>query len=274
MKIAIQGELGSFHHEAAQRYYSAPLDIVACESFSEVFGALNRHDADAAVIAIENSLYGSINEVYDLIESHRYPVVGEVYLRVEQQLVGLPGAPLSGVDQVYSHPVALAQCEHFLETNLPNAQQVAYHDTAAAAEYIAQQANPAFAAIASRAAASLHGLPILRETIEDNKANYTRFMVIEHRKRPIAAAADKASLVVETNHKPGALAKILTIFADAGVNISKLQSRPIIGEVWRYRFYIDVETAGPALHRLLAQCRADSAQVTVLGEYKCDTLSP
>lgn len=272
MKIAIQGELGSFHHEAAQRYYSAPLDIIACESFSEVFGTLNRHDAEAAVIAIENSLYGSINEVYDLIESHCYPVVGEVYLRVEQQLIGLPDATLSGITHVYSHPVALAQCEHFLETNLPNAQQVAYHDTAAAAEYIAQQANPAFAAIASRAAASLHGMPILRETIEDNNANYTRFMVVERQGRPATRQSDKASLVVETNHKPGALAQILTIFADAGVNISKLQSRPIIGEVWRYRFYIDVETAGQGLHALIGQCRSHGAKVTVLGEYQRDSL--
>lgn len=191
-------------------------------------------------------------------------------MRIAQQLAARVGTTLAAITHVYSHPVALAQCEHFLETNLPTAQQVAYHDTAAAAEYIA--ARPGAAAIASRSAAALHGLEVVRENIEDNKANYTRFMCIERGVRQPNALANKASLVVETNHKPGALAHILSIFASANVNVSKLQSRPIIGEVWRYRFYIDVETAGPTLHKLVAQCQAGGARVSVLGEYESDSL--
>lgn len=274
MHIAIQGELGSFHHQAVTRYFSDVDTIIPCNTFADVFGALNRHDTETAIVAIENSLYGSINEVYDLIETHRYPIVGEIYLRIEQQLIGLPGAKIEDITTVYSHPVALAQCEQYLEARLPDAEKVAHHDTAAAVLFVKQQQHSDFAAIAGSSAATLHGLEVLDTNIEDNKANYTRFVVISRNTRgaPVPKA-NKASLVVQTNHKPGSLAKILAMFADANINMTKLQSRPIVGKIWKYRFYIDVEIAGEPLHTLLNTIRHQTeASISVLGEYESDTL--
>ena len=267
MIVAIQGELGSFHHAAAQVYFGDTVTIMPCDSFSAVFDTLSRHEADIALVAIENSLYGSINEVYDLIEKHRYPLTGEVFLRIEQQLIGLPGASLSDITAIYSHPVALAQCEQYLDSNFPGAKRISYHDTAAAVEYVSNKQNPHIAAIASRAAASLHNLSVLDSNIEDNKTNYTRFVAISRTASKKNDAHNKASLVLETDHQPGSLAKILSIFSARGINMTKLQSRPIIGEAWTYRFYIDIEITPSALESLLPEVAKFGADCHVLGTY-------
>ena len=268
MKIAIQGDRGSFHHQAAIRHFGDDISLVCCETFADVFGALNRHEADTALVAIENSLYGSINEVYDLLESHRYPITGELFIRIHQQLIGLPGAKLADIHTVYSHPVALAQCEQYLNVNLPQAKRTEYHDTAAAAEFVHTKQNSAIAAIASSEAARLYDLSVIAQNIEDNANNYTRFVSIGRTADTNTASHSKASLVIETDHTPGALARVLGIFADNGVNMTKLQSRPIPGKVWTYRFYIDIECAGPKLHDLLATIRSShSANVIILGQY-------
>jgi prephenate dehydratase len=272
MRVAIQGEQGSFHHQVAKGWFGDDVQILPAETFDDVFGMLNRHETTKAIVAIENSLYGSINDVYDLIESHRYPIVGEVYLRIEQQLISLPNVKPNDITHIYSHPVALAQCEHYLDMHFPNAERIEHHDTAASVEFIKNKSDKSMAAIAGRVAAELHDLPILAENIEDNKANYTRFLVLDASNQP-ANNSNKASLVVQTNHRPGALAHVLTVFADAGVNLTKLQSRPIIGKVWQYRFYIDVETSGEKLHSLMRQIEENGATVAVLGEYKSAKLS-
>lgn len=264
MRIAIQGEKASFHDAAARSWLSDPFTIVACETFPEVFGSLNRHEADIAIVAIENSLYGGINQVYDLIESHGYPIVGEIHLPIHHQLIGTPN---NEITHIYSHPVALAQCEDYLETHFPNAEKTEYYDTAAAVEYIKEKADPAFAAIASREAAELHDMPVLQENIEDNPANFTRFLVIQPGGK-VPKDADRSSLVITTNHTPGALAKVLTVLADMGINLSKLQSRPIIGEPWKYRFYLVLDTAGVQLHQALKAIEPLTDTVTILGEYK------
>lgn len=271
MRIAIQGEAGSFHHQVASDWFGETANIVPCGSFNEVFGALARHDADMIVTAVENSLYGSINEVLDLIESYRFPIVGEVFLRVEQQLIGLPGADLKKLTKVYSHPVALAQCEAFLDANLPKAERIEHHDTAASVEFIKKLNDPHAAAIAGRTAAELYDVPILAETIEDNKANYTRFLVLSPREISVPGA-NKASLVVTTDHTPGALGRVLAAFSDRGANLTKLQSRPIVGQPWKYRFYIDVETTPAVLADALHAIQKDGAAATVLGTYEAATL--
>ncbi len=264
MRIAIQGDIASFHHVAAMKWLGADVAVVPCDSFDEVFGSLNRHDAEMGIVAIENSLYGGINHVYDLIETHRYPIIGEVHLPVHQQLIGTPGTPIT---HIYSHPVALAQCQEYLDTHYPEAVRVEYHDTAAAVEYIKQQNHPGYAAIAGRQAAELHQMPVIAENIEDNPANFTRFLVIQPGgKTP--PDADRTSLVITTNHTPGSLARILTAFADHDINLSKLQSRPIIGEPWRYRFYLVLDTAGEALHATLKEIEPLTDSLTILGEYK------
>lgn len=272
MQVAIQGQLGSFHHQVATQWLGDNVEILAAETFDDVFGMLNRFETTKAIVAIENSLYGSINEVYDLIESHRYPIVGEVYLRIEQQLISLPDAKPVDITHIYSHPVALAQCEHYLDTYFPHAERIEYHDTAASVEFIKNKGDKSMAAIAGRVAADLYDLPILAENIEDNKANYTRFLILDA--KPSAATdADKTSLVIQTDHKPGALAGVLATFANANVNLTKLQSRPIIGKVWQYRFYIDVEASGEKLHSLIREIEKNGTAVTILGEYKSAKLS-
>jgi prephenate dehydratase len=268
MRIAIQGEEASFHDTAAKQRFGADCVTVPCESFSEVFGTLNRHEADAAVIAIENSLYGGINQVYDLIESHGYPITGEVLLPIHQQLIGTPN---SEITHIYSHPVALAQCENFLDTNYSHATRVEFHDTAGAVRFVKESGNPAHAAIANREAAQLHDLPVLEENIEDNPANFTRFLIIQPGGTPLKDA-NRTSLVLTTTHTPGALARILTIFAEHKINLSKLQSRPIIGKPWHYRFYLVLDTAGEPLHAALATVQPLTTSITILGEYRAQPL--
>ena len=264
MRIAIQGEQASFHDTAAKQWFGESIQTVSCDSFAEVFGALNRHEADAAVVAIENSLYGGINQVYDLIESHGYPIVGEAHLPIRQQLIGFEG---SEITHIYSHPVALAQCESYLEVNFPRAKRIEHADTAGAARFVASQNNPRFAAIANREAAELYGLVVLRENIEDNPANFTRFLVIEPG-GTAPADADRTSLVLSTDHTPGALSKILTILANRNINLSKLQSRPIVGKPWHYQFYLVLDTAGEPLSEALAEIKPLTASLTILGQYR------
>jgi prephenate dehydratase len=267
MPIAIQGDEGSFHHQAAQEWFGQPVELTTADTFGAVFNALDNHTAQTAVVAVENSLYGSINEVLDLIQAHHYPIVGEIYLRIKQQLIGTPHTAASDIKYVYSHPVALAQCEQYLDAHFPNAQRVEYHDTAASVAFIKQKnGDPAYAAIASAGAAKLHNMPILASNIEDNKANFTRFLVIQP-DGTVPKNANKTSLLLTTDHTPGALARVLTLFADANANLTKLQSRPIIGDAWKYRFYIDIEVAGESLHQLLTHVCQTGATVTVLGEY-------
>jgi prephenate dehydratase len=267
MRVAIQGVSGSFHHVAAQQWFGDDTIVVPADSFSEVFGILNRHDAEVAIVAIENSLYGSINQVYDLIESHRYPIVGEIHLPIHQQLIALPGH--TSITRIYSHPVALAQCEQYLDAHFPDAERIEYHDTAAAVELIKELDNPGYAAIAGTQAANVHSLPIVAGNIEDNPANFTRFLVINPH-GGVPKEANRTSLVLRTNHTPGALAKVLSTFAAANINLAKLQSRPIVGSPWMYQFYLVVDAAGEQLKEALQNVEPLTTSLTILGQYCSD----
>lgn len=267
MRIAIQGEAASFHHTAAIQWFGDTATIIPCNTFADVFRTVDEHRADAAVVAIENSLYGSINQVYDLLESHHHPIIGEVHLPVRQQLIGTSRVDIT---HIYSHPVALAQCERFLDTHYPNAERIEHADTAGAVHFISQQHNPHYAAIASAAAAALYDVPIIQSNIEDNPANITRFLIIDPQGTP-PTDANRTSLVLTTTHTPGALAAVLSRFAEAGVNLSKLQSRPIHGKPWHYSFYLVVDTAGETLHAALKDIEPHITSLKILGEYHHDT---
>lgn len=267
MRVAIQGTAGSFHHQAVKAWFAGnEFSLVPAETFTKAFSLLENGEADVAVLAVENSIHGSLTETLDLIEQHRYPITGELYLRIHQQLIGLRGAPLSKIKYVYSQPVALAQCSNYLAEKLPSATPVDYHDTTASVAYVKQQNDPTIAAVAGIDAAKEYGLFLLAKDIEDNKENFTRFLVIDPSGK-VPSRANKSSFVLTTTHLPGSLAHVLTIFARAGVNLTKLQSRPIVGDAWKYRFYIDLEAAGPKLHELLGEVRQTGATVTALGEY-------
>lgn len=267
-RIAIQGDKASFHDIAAVQFFGADIERVCCDTFKETFAAVRDGKADLAVCAIENSLFGSINETYDLLVQNNFEICGEIYLRIEQCLIGLPGTKLEDISEVYSHPVALAQCEEFLDTALPHAERLEHHDTAASVSFVKEHGNANAAAIASREAAQLHSMEVLAESIETNKQNYTRFIVLQPSGQKVPGT-NKTSVIIKTSHQPGALYKALGTFADRSINLSKLQSRPIIGKAWHYMFYVDLEVGAddPNLTKSLQALQQQGCETKVLGSY-------
>lgn len=266
MIIAIQGQTGSFHEQVAAQWYGPSADILPCTTFSDVFAAYASGEADAIVTAVENTIFGSINEVYQHIEACDAPIIGEVKLAIEQMLIGNPGARLSDITEVYSHPVALAQCKEYLAKHLPNAVLIEYFDTAGAVELVKSECKLHMAAIAGEQAAALYGLPIIARSIQNHTDNITRFLILES--TDTSPQATRSSLVITTSHKPGALVEVLSVFADAGVNLVTLQSQPIAGEPWNYKFFIVVDCAGDTLYTLVENIEKSNHQVTLLGEYE------
>lgn len=276
MRIAIQGELGSFSHEAALK--ACPeATLLPCALSAEVFSALSAGAADAAMIPIENSLAGSVLEHYDLLLSHDVAVESEWLLRIRHNLIGVPGATLDRIRQAYSHPVALAQCRRFFQEH-PAIEAVAYYDTAGSVKQLMELRDPGLAAIASAQAATHYGGQILQPGIEDNAENYTRFFLL--RTRPFLAAKtraeigpdphpDKVSLAFTVENRPGSLVEALQVFAGLGTNVTRLESRPVPGRPWEYVFYTDYQlgepsTADVALEMLAKHC----SMVRELGRYR------
>ncbi len=271
--VAIQGERASFHDNAAREFWGADYTPVCCDSFSQVFQAVIARRADYGVVAIENSLYGSINEVYDLLLKHQLWICDEVYSRIEQCLVGTVGATIVGIKEVHSHPIALAQCEAYLASTLAYAERFEHHDTAGSVAAIKQWNDPAKAAIASVAAAELHGMEILAREIETHKQNYTRFVVLHAEKTTDAKSnpkPNKTSLILTVAEKPGALHEALGAFAGQKINLTKLQSRPVIGRAWHYIFYVDVDSGlhEARLQTALRELKAQDCAATILGSYR------
>lgn len=269
IKVAIQGQQASFHDIATKKYFGADYELIGCDTFAKTFEALKKSKADKAVIAIENSLFGSINQVYDLFLKYGYWIEGEVYLRIQQCLIGLPGAKIENITEVHSQLEAIAQCEAFLDNKLPNAKRLEHHDTAASVEAVKEWNNPSIAAIASKAAAKLYNMNILAEEIETHKQNYTRFVVLGT-EMTTSKNNNKTSLVISTTHTPGALYKALGTFANKGLNLSKLQSRPIVGKAWHYIFYVDVEAGieDPNLIHAITELKKQKCDVNILGSYQ------
>lgn len=267
--IAIQGDRASFHDIAASGYFGDDSRRVFCDTFHDTFDALANDAADYALCAIENSLYGSINEVYDLLVGNDFHIIGEVYLRIEQCLIGLPGTKLTDIAEVHSHPVALAQCEQYLDSKLPDVTRMEYHDTAASVAMVASLQNKSVAAIAGSKAAELYGMEVISHSIETDTQNYTRFVVLSKQQND-DASVNKTSMVLRTDNSAGALYRALGCFAKRGINLTKLQSRPVVGAAWKYIFYIDVATGVND-----ADCQAaiqglndQNCQVTILGSYR------
>lgn len=265
MNVAIQGQAGSFHEQAAMQWFKTDVDILPCTTFAEEFDAYENGDADAIVCAVENTLYGSINEVYQLVEDCSAPIIGEVKLQINQQLIARADATSKTITEIYSHPVALAQCRHYLHRHFPNAELIEYFDTAGAVEYVKSLKSPRAAAIAGTQAASLYDLPVIAANIQDNKANYTRFLVLAD--SPTSPDANRSTLVITTSHQPGALAEVLNIFAERNINLVKLQSQPIIGKPWEYKFYLVVDCAGSVLRDAVSAIEQSDHTVTLLGEF-------
>jgi prephenate dehydratase len=272
--VAIQGQAASFHDVAARKYFGDDISTIFCDlPFRLVFDALEEGRADYAVCAIENSLHGTINDVYDLLQVRPSSICGEVFLHIEQCLIGLPGATLADITEVYSHPVALSQCEDFLDTSLPHAARFERDDTAGSVADIAASGDKHKAAIASAAAAQLHGMQILQRGVETNHHNFTRFVVLT-REQPNQDDSNKTSIVVEAPNQPGSLHKALGAFAARGLNLTLLTSRPIVGKPQSYMFYMDF--AGGLQETRTREAIGDikdmGCAVTILGSYKAATM--
>ncbi len=241
LKVAIQGYEGSFHEAAAHRFFGKTTEVLPCPTFRLlVQHAANPAVADAGIMAIENSIAGSILPNYQLLHNSSLMIVGEVYLPIKQQLLANPGVTLADIREVHSHPMAILQCTDYLDKR--NWKLVETEDTALSARHIAQHRSKHIAAIAGKAAATRYGLEVLAPNIQTQKDNYTRFLALRRSGSTMPPAdANKASINFNTNHQTGSLAKVLSAIASAGINLSKLQSFPLPGGNWQYSFYADLE---------------------------------
>jgi prephenate dehydratase len=239
MKVAIQGVKASFHDVAARTYFKQTIEPLECATFRELCESLKAKKCEFALMAIENSIAGSILTNYSLLESFHFSIVGEIYLRIEMNLLALPGEKISNLNFVQSHPMALLQCEDFLHGH-PHLKLIESSDTAESAKYIREKNLKGYGAIASRLAAETYNLENLAPGIETNKQNYTRFLVISREPRE-SSQANKSSLRFETGHAPGSLVAVLKVFQDNGINMTKIQSVPILGKPYEYSFHVDLE---------------------------------
>lgn len=275
IKIAIQGEPGSFSHEAATKLAAemrkSPTDSARIVPFSlsaEAFGALVRGDVDAAVIPIENSLAGSVTEHFDLLLSHDVTIIRETLLRIRHNLIAISGASIKQIDRVFSHPVALAQCRRFLAEH-PQMESFAFYDTAGSVKQLVELRDRHAGAIASAEAASYYGAQILAAGIEDNPENYTRFFYLRRAAEVTPNLnANKMSLAFTVENRVGTLVAALSELAREGTNLTKIESRPVHGRPWEYVFYVDCQlhTAADGA-RAIEALRTHCSMVKELGRY-------
>ncbi|MGO9323950.1 MAG: prephenate dehydratase [Terracidiphilus sp.] len=268
MKIAIQGEPGSFSHEAALKLVP-DAEILPCALSAEVFAALDSGLADAAAIPIENSLAGSVLEHFDLLLHHDVKVIRETLIRIRHNLIAVAGAKIGEIDRVYSHAVALGQCRRFLAEH-PAMKAVAFYDTAGSVKQLVSTHDAKAAAIASERAAAYYGAEILARGIEDDAENYTRFFLVRRSaEAEIDPAANKMSVAFTLEHKPGSLVAALSALSEMGTNLTAIESRPVKGKPWEYIFYVDCKIGSSvegtrALEGLGAHC----GMVKELGRYR------
>jgi prephenate dehydratase len=268
-KISIQGYEGSFHQMAARQFFGKETEVICCATFKDLIKvAEHKKESDGGIMAIENSIAGSILPNYNLLQKSSLKIVGEVYLQIHQNLLANPGVTLEDIKEIHSHPMAIQQCFGFLDKH--SWKIVETEDTALSAKHIHQRKSKNAAAIAGKLAAELFQLQIIAPNIHTLKNNYTRFLALqtEDIAREITVA-DKASINFHTDHSKGSLAKVLTQIADGGINLSKLQSMPIPGSDWKYSFHADLEfDTKDQLHTVLKKIKPLTEDLKVYGIYK------
>jgi prephenate dehydratase len=271
VRVAYQGEPGAFSEEAARAFFGSKAHLLPKETFKDVFDFASKHPEQYGIVPIENSVFGSVHQNYDLLLRHKLSIVGEVKLRIQLHLMALPKIPLGKIRSVYSHSQALGQCEEYLRS-LKGANIVAYYDTAGAAKMIRDEDRHDAAAVASARAARTYGLSILKRNVESNHHNFTRFIVLS-RKAGNVRRAGKTSLVFAVNDVPGALFKALAVFAFREINMLKIESRPHVGKPWEYLFYLDIEgcPAEKTVQQALNHLDELTSFVRVLGAYPFGT---
>jgi prephenate dehydratase len=268
-RVTIQGYEGSFHQEAARKFYGKTIEVIPCATFREVvkIGA-NIKESDGAVMAIENSIAGSILANYNLLQKSNLKIVGEVYLQIKQNLLVNHGVKLEDIKEVHSHTMALQQCYDFLDKY--KWKLVETEDTALSAKHIQQHKSKHVAAIASKLAAELYNLNVIAPAIQTMKSNYTRFLILQREDvAPKIEVADKASVNFVTDHSKGSLARVLTQIAEGGINLSKLQSFPIPGSDFKYSFHADMEFENiEQFHKVIEAIKSATVELKIYGIYK------
>ena len=278
-RIAIQGSIGSFHDIAAHQYFQGEqLQLICCETFEQVFENIRRDPTVIGMLAIENTIAGSLLHNYELLRNSGTTIVGEHKLHIEHSICCLPEDSWKTIREVHSHPVALMQCRGFLADH-PELKAVEATDTAGAAKLISEQNCRGWAAICNASAARLYGMKVLQESIEDNKHNFTRFLVVsDTRKADFLRPLDKtnkASLVFSLPHEEGSLSQVLSILYFYKINLTKIQSLPIIGHEWEYMFYVDVTFNDLIRYRQSIDAILPlTKELKVLGEYQDDGKQP
>ena len=271
IRVAIQGEQGCYHELAARQYFQdKEVEIVPSQTFQTLFDSLASDSHLMGIMAIENTIAGNLLQNHELLRNSQRVVVGEHRLHISHVLCALPGQKIEDIAEVNSHPIALMQCKVFLDT-MPGVKIVEVDDTAGAARTIANKQLMGHAAICSEYAAKLYGLDILARAIETNKRNFTRFLILQDKFDDLMVdrnKINKASLVFSVRHIHGSLSKVLTIMSFYGINLTKIQSMPIIGREWEYRFFVDVTFDDYIVYRqALEAVRPFSNDFQVLGEY-------
>jgi len=271
-KVAIQGISGSYHDVAARNYYEGqPIDIIGCHSFKEIIKTIGNDTSVIGFMAIENTIAGSLLQNHELVRQSGCSIIGEYKLRISHALAALPGTKLSEIQEVNSHPIALMQCADYLET-LPGIKIVERNDTASSAKWIAENQLVSHAAVCGRLAAENYGLEVLADGIETNKRNFTRFLVIADswtaEDVQKGCVKNKASLVFSLPHTVGSLSKVLTILTFYDMNLSKIQSLPIVGREWEYLFYVDLTFGDYTRYKqALGAITPLTKDLKILGEY-------
>ncbi len=272
-KVAIQGFEGSYHHIAANAFFGEEVNILPCMTFKEIFNNIKKDNTVVGLMAIENTVAGSLLQNYHLLRDSYYKIVGEYKLRISHSLAALPGQSIEDITEVYSHPMAIMQCEDFLD-EYPHIKVIESDDTALSAKEIREQNIAGRAAICSSLAVELFGLEALATGIETNKRNYTRFLVVADNWNTSVnhvpkAELNKASLVFCTPHEEGALSKVLSILTFYNINLTKIQSMPVVGQEWQYMFYIDLTfTDYMRYQQSIDAIKPLTENLQILGEYQ------
>ena len=267
LNIAIQGVLGSFHHQVALRNFGEDVEILDFTTFEPVAGAVANGDADFAVMAIENSIAGAILPNYDLIDRYGLSIRDEYYLPIGHQFMALPGQTIQDITEVRSHPMALLQCKAFFVQH-PHIKLKEDTDTASVARDIASGNWKGVAAIASSIAADIYGMEILAPDIQTVKSNFTRFIILQKESVKPAKDANKASIKVTIQNQKGGLAKLLTLISENGIDLSKIQSIPVIEKPWEYAFFIDLVFEDHIVFtQTIEEIRSSFGEVKIFGEY-------
>jgi prephenate dehydratase len=267
--VAYQGIEGSFSNLAMLEYFKGQVEGRGQTNFKSIFTSLNEGASKHAIVPVENSLAGSVYEIYDLLLDFECHVIGEHYYKVNHALLSPPGGSAAKIERIYSHPKALEQCQNYFSQN-PALEKIFYSDTASAAKFVSESKNPKYAAIASKQAAKLYNLELIKENIEDNPHNYTRFLILSAGPSYLPSA-DKCSLIFTLPHKPQSLFKAIEFLSDQKINICKIESRPIHGKPFEYVFYIDFDFENPNLEFVKSQLKKFQEKVNfykLLGLYK------